>query len=61
MTRLMSGDGQFLLVGDNARFLLETADYAVDGRHEIVPIDGILIVARGDKSRLVADIGNVCT
>ena len=55
----MDGDSLFLFVGGYLRTLLETAHDSVDGVDEVLSSDGMLVVARGDQSSLVADVGYV--
>ena len=61
MSRLVEGNGAFFSVGDELVLLLEATDHTVNSIQEILLAHFASIPARGNQSRLIADVGNVCT
>ena len=61
VSSLMISNGHFLLSGRNLVFLLQTTNDSVDCIEEVLFLHRFLIAPGSDKSRLIADIGNVGT
>ena len=61
MASLMEGDGTLLLGCHDLCLLLQSADYAVYGREEILLCDRLLVGTCRYKGCLIADIGYVRT
>ena len=61
MAGFMDRDGAFFLIGHDARFLFQTADDTIHRIEEILLRHRLTVVACGDESGLVADVGDVGT
>ena len=61
MSRLVVGDGAFLVLGEDLGAFLEAADYTVNRIEEVLLLDDLLVLASSAEGCLVADVGDVGT
>ena len=61
MTRLVVGNGLFLIRLQHLRLFLQTGHHTLDRLFKVLHLDGVVEVSRSNQCRLVAHVRNVGT